>query len=135
MRLSRVLTLTVAALVVSTPCVTHAGGRLGMGHGHAFRGPSSSISTFPRSPVHRRFDRTPFGGAAIIPWDRYEVVVPEVSAEVPVIVRNPPPSQPPVADSKFVFPPATSAPDPAGSRTVIVQRGSKIEVQPFPPAR
>jgi hypothetical protein len=68
MRLLRVLTLTVAALVVSAPCVTDAGSPLGMGQGHAFRGPSNSISTFPTSPrTHHRFDRSPFGGAAAHP--------------------------------------------------------------------
>jgi hypothetical protein len=136
MRLLRVLTLTVAALVVSAPCVTDAGSPLGMGQGHAFRGPSNSISTFPTSPrTHHRFDRSPFGGAAVIPWDPYDAVMPAVPAEVPVIVRNVPPPDPPVADPKFVFPPAPSAPEPAGSHTVIVQRGSRIEVQSFPPAR
>jgi len=132
------LTLTIVALVVSTPCVTHAGGRFDMNQGHAFRGPSSSISRFPMSPrAHRRFDRNPFGGAAFIPWDPFDTDVAAVPPDVPVIVRNvaPPVPEPPVADPKFVFPPAPRAPEPAGSHTVIVQRGSKIEVQSFPPAR
>ena len=136
MRLFLRLTLTIVALVVSTPCVTHAGGRLRMDHGHAFRGPSNSISTFRMSPrAHRRFDRNPFGGAAVIPWDPFDVDVAAVPPDVPVIVRNVAPPEPPVADPKFVFPPAPSAPEPAGSHTVIIQRGSKIDVQSFPPAR
>jgi hypothetical protein len=137
MRLFRVLALAIVPLVV-TPCVTHARGRLGMGRGHALGGSSSSISTFetfPKMPRgHRRFDRTPFGGAAI-PWEPYEVIVREVPVDVPVVVRNPPPSEPPVADPKFVFPPGPSAPESAGSRTVIIQRGSSIEAQSFPSVR
>src|SRR5262245_52940758 len=59
MQLFRVLALTITALVVSTPSVSHAGGRLGMGRGHSFRGPSGLISMFPMSPKgHRRFDRS-----------------------------------------------------------------------------
>lgn len=136
MRLFLRLTLTIVALVVSTPCVTHAGGRFGMSQGHAFRGPSSSISTFRMSPrAHRRFDRNPFGGAAVIPWDPFDTDVAAVPPDVPVIVRNVAPPEPPVADPKFVFPPAPRAPEPAGSHTVIIQRGSKIDVQSFPPAR
>jgi hypothetical protein len=149
MRLSRVLALTIAALVVSSPGVSHAGD-LGLGRGHSFPEPSGSISTFPMSPRgDRRLDRNPltamavvpwypFGGTAVIPWDPYEsapyAVVPEGPAEtaVPVIV---PPPEPPVADPKFVFPPTHSAPELTGSHTVIVQRGSKIEVQSFPAAR
>src|SRR5213593_1389031 len=103
------LTLTIVALVVSTPCVTHAGGRFGMSQGHAFREPSSSISRFPMSPrAHRRFDRNPFGGAAVIPWDPFDTDVAAVPPDVPVIVRNvaPPEPEPPMADPKFVFPPA-----------------------------
>jgi hypothetical protein len=142
MRLMRVLTLTLVALAASAPGISYAGGRLGMGRGHVFREPSSTISTFPMSPrAHQRFDRHRFGGTAIIPWDPFDesdpyVVVPEpAQVPVPVIVRNAPPPEPPVADPKFVFPPAPSAPEPAGSHTVVVQRGSKIEVQSFPATR
>ena len=137
MRLFRLLIPIITALVVSAPAVTDAGGRLGMGRGHAFRGPSNSVSAFPVSPrAHRRFDRTPFGGMAVIPWEPNDIVVPVAPPDVPVIVRNvPPPPEAPVPDPKFVLPPAPSAPEPAGSHTVIVQRGSKIEVQSFPTAR
>jgi hypothetical protein len=45
----------------------------------------------------------------------------------------PPPA--PVLDPKFVSPPTQSAPSQPGSHTVIVQRGSQIEVQSFPAAR
>lgn len=150
MRLSRVLALTIAALVVSSPGVSHAGG-LGLGRGHSFPEPSGSISTFPMSPRRdRRFDRNPFaemaaipwypfGGTAVIPWDPYESapseVVPEGPAEMPVSVIVAPPPEPPVADPKSVFSPTPSAPELTGTHIVIVQRGSKIEVQSFPAAR
>src|SRR5215470_6917731 len=45
---------------------------------------------------------------------------------------DPAPSEAPVPDPKFVFPPTPRASNPAGSHTVIVQRGSQIEMQSFP---
>src|SRR5215475_1430015 len=138
MRLFRLLITTIAAVAVSVPSIAHAGGRLGMGHGHAFRGPSNSVSAFPVAPrAHRRFERNQFGGTAVIPWEPNDIVVPMVPPDVPVFVRNvpPPPPEAPVPDAKFVLPPAPSGPEAAGSRTVIVQRGSKIEVQSFPTSR
>jgi hypothetical protein len=59
--------------------------------------------------------------------DPVVVVIPQVPAPLPVAA--------PPADPKFVYPPAPSSPSPAGSHTVIVQRGSQIEVQSFPAAR
>jgi hypothetical protein len=113
-----------------------------MGRGQSFREPSNFISAFPMSPrTPRRFGRTPLGGAGIISWGPYEsapyVLVLEGPAEVPVpvVVQTPRPPEPPVADPKFVFPPAPRAPDPFGTQTVIVQRGSKIEVLSFPATR
>jgi len=137
MRLFRVLTVAITALVVSTPAVPQAGGRLGMGQGHGFRGPSNSVSAFPMSPrAHRRFDRRAFGGAAVIPWEPNDIVVPVDPGGAPVVVWTPPPPpEAPVPDPKFVLPPAPGAPEPDGSHKVIVQRGSKIEVQSFPTAR
>jgi hypothetical protein len=63
--------------------------------------------------------------------------VPEGPAEVPVpvVVQTPRLPEPPVADPKFVFPPAPRAPDPPGAQTIIVQRGSTIEVLSFPATR
>ncbi len=57
--------------------------------------------------------------------------------EVAVIPQfpEPVPSEAPVPNPKFVFPPTPSASSPAGSHTVIVQRGSQIEVQSFPTVR
>jgi hypothetical protein len=150
MRLFRGLALTIAALLVSSPAVSHADG-LGMGRGHSFREPSGSISTFPMSPRgDRHFDRNPFagmavvpwypfGGTAVIPWDPYEsvpyAVVPEGPAEIAVPVIAAPPPEPPVPDPKFVFSPTPSAPEVTVTHTVIIQRGSKIEVQSFPATR
>jgi hypothetical protein len=150
MRLFRGLALTIAALVVGSPVVSHAEG-LGMERGHSFRGPSGSISPFPMSPRgDRRFDRSPFaamavvpwhpfGGTSVIPWDPYEsapyAVVPEGPAEVAVPIMVAPSPEPPVPDPKFVFSPTPSAPEVTGPHTVIIQRGSKIEVQSFPATR
>jgi hypothetical protein len=149
MRLFRVLALIIAALVGSTPGVSQADG-LGMERGHSFREPPGSISTLPMSPRgHRRFDPTPFAAMAIVPWypfggtavipgEPYEsspyAVVPDGPPEIPVIIAPPP--EPPVANPKFVFSPTPGAPEPKLiPYTVIVQRGSKIEVQSFPAAR
>jgi hypothetical protein len=55
------------------------------------------------------------------------MLVQQVSSEVPAPVLVP--------DPKFVSPPTPSAPSQPGSHTVIVQRGSQIEVQSFPAAR
>jgi hypothetical protein len=46
---------------------------------------------------------------------------------------EPVPSEAPVPDPKFVFPPTPSASSLTGSHTVIVRRGSQIEVQSFRP--
>jgi len=55
------------------------------------------------------------------------VVIPQFAAASPVVALP--------ADPKFVFPPTPSSPSPDGSHTVIVQRGSQIEVLSFPTAR
>jgi hypothetical protein len=60
------------------------------------------------------------------------VVIPQFAVASPVVA---PPVVAPPADPKFVFPPTPSSPSPDGSHTVIVQRGSQIEVQSFPTAR
>jgi hypothetical protein len=137
MRLFRVLTMAITALVMSIPAVSEAGGRLGMGQRPGFRGPSNSVSAFPMSPrAHRRFDRRPFAGTAVIPWEPNDIVVPVVPGDAPVVVRSAPQApEAPAPDPKFVLPPAPSAPEPDGSRQVIVQRGSRIEVQSFPSVR
>src|SRR5262249_8214711 len=78
------------------------------------------------------FVRQPFfaWGAARVEPDEV-VMVPQF---VPQFL-DPVPSEAPVPDPKFVFPPTPSASSPAGSHNVIVQRGSQIEVQSFPTAR
>ena len=97
----------------------HAGGHGFSGH-HGFRS-------------GHRFLRQPFfawgtGVGWMDPGDPQEVVViPQFAAALPIVT--------PPADPKFVFPPKPSSPSPAGSHTVIVQRGSQIEVQSFPAAR
>ena len=76
------------------------------------------------------FVRQPF--FAWGPWDGW--VEPDEVMVVPQFVPQfavPVPSETPVPDSKFVFPPTATASVPAGSHTVIVQRGSHIEAQTF----
>ena len=131
------LTLTVAALLTSIPCSGHAGGRFGMGDGGGVRAPST-IFMPPHLGVLSHFGiprggfvRPPFFVGPGVVWvgPPEVVVVPvfvqPVRSEVPV----------PVPDPKFVVPSTQSAPSTSGSHTVIVQRGSKIEVQSFPVAR
>lgn len=137
------LTLTIAGLLTSVPCPGYAGGRptdrFGMGQAGRFRAPSTmfvspnlKVSSPFRVPF--RSARNPFfavgsGGVWIAPP---QVIV------VPVFVQPVPseaPAPAPVPDPKFVSPPTQSAPSTSGPHTVIVQRGSKIEMQSFPVAR
>src|SRR5262249_13998322 len=76
-----------------------------------------------------RFSRQPFFG-----WGAFDWIDPVVVVVMPQFPATLPIAAPP-ADPKFVFPPTPSSPSPAGSHTVIVQRGSQIEVQSFPAAR
>jgi hypothetical protein len=82
---------------------------------------------------HEGFVRQPFfdlGGTGGGWVDPDEVAVTAQFAD-----PDPVPSEAPVPDPKFVSAPTPSVSSPPGSHTVIVQRGSKIEVQPFPAAR
>jgi hypothetical protein len=136
------LILATAGLLTSIPCPGDAGGpadRFGMGKAGGFRKPSSTLVPTPFlsvSPPFRFPNRSiwypsiPEGSGAV--WMAPQVVV------VPMLVQQvssvvPPPA--PVPDPKFVSPPTQSAPSQPGSHTVIVQRGSQIEVQSFPAAR
>src|SRR5881397_337591 len=117
-------TLTIAALLTSIPCPGYTGDRFGMGDDRGFRAPIfvpphlgvSSLFRVPRGFVRHPFFAVGPGGVWVGPP---EVVV------VPVFVPDP----------KFVVPSTQSAPSTSGSHTVIVQRGSKIEVQSFSVAR
>ena len=85
-----------------------------------------------RVRVPHGFVRRPFfgwgpGGGWVDPDEI--VVIPQVADADPV------PSEAPVPDPKFVSPPTPSPLSPPGSTTVIVQRGSQIEVQSFSTAR
>jgi hypothetical protein len=137
------LTLALAGLLTSIPCPGYAGGRpadrFGMGQAGSFRAPSTmsvppklGVSSPSQAPL--RSARHPLfavgsGGVWIAPP---QVIV------VPVFVQPVPseaPAPAPVPDPKFVSPPTQSAPSTSGPHTVIVQRGSKIEMQSFPVAR
>jgi hypothetical protein len=94
----------------------HAGAHGFRGH-HGFRG------------GHHVF-RQPF-----VAWDTgVGWMDPEEVVVIPQFVAASPVAEPP-KDPKFVFPPTPSSPSPDGLHTVIVQRGSQIEVQSFPAAR
>jgi hypothetical protein len=134
------LTLTIAGLLTSIPCIGYAGGpagRGGMGHAGGFRVPGT-ISVPPLLGVSspfgvRSFVRSSLWGSSVV-W----VASPQVIV-VPVFVQQqgqvPSEAPAPVPDPKFVSTPTQSAPSTSGPHTVIVQRGSKIEVQSFPVAR
>ena len=144
-RIAAVSILAVALLLVpAAPSYAWGGhgghgGRDFHGHGVIVAGPSRAPSIMFMSPHHGM--RSPFRGPdgfvrqPFFAWDpgvgwvgpSEVVVIPQFAEPVPIAA--------PVPDPKFLFPPTPSAPSPAGSHTVIVQRGSQIEVQSFPTAR
>ena len=105
--------------LIALPMHAYGGGHAGVhgfnGH-HGFRG-------------GQRVPRQPF-----FAWGAFDSMDPIVVVETPQLPATLPIAVPP-ADPKFVFPPTPTSPSPAGSHTVIVQRGSQIEVQSFPAAR
>jgi hypothetical protein len=137
------LTLTIAVLLTSIPCTGYAGGPAGgggMGHAGRFRVPGTVVASpllgvsSPSRVPFGSFVRSSLWGSGVV-W----VATPQVVV-VPVFVQQQVqvPSEAPVPDPKFVFPlppPTPSASSTSGPHTVIVQRGSKIEVQSFPIAR
>jgi hypothetical protein len=138
------LTLTIAVLLTSIPCTGYAGGPAGgggMGHARGFRVPDTSFVSRPLG-VSSPF-RVPFGsfGVGSSLWGSGVIwVAPPQVVVVPVFLQQQVqiPSEAPASDPKFVFPlppPTPSASNTPGPHTVIVQRGSKIEVQSFPVAR
>src|SRR5262245_47904038 len=133
------VTLATTGLLMSIPCRSDAGGpvdRFGMGRAGGFR-TSNSFFVSPRAHnmvapfrFHNRSVWSPF-----ITQDSDAVwMAPPQVVVVPMLVPQVP-SEVPVPDPKFVSPPTQSAPSQPGSHTVIVQRGSQIEVQSFPAAR
>jgi hypothetical protein len=142
-----VVVVSVLTIATASPLDARAAG------GHSFSGhqglrgrnvivagPSRSPSILFVSPHHgmrfpfrdgHGFVRQPFlaWGPGVDWVDPEEVVViRQVQFAAPLISA-------PVPDPKFVFPPTPSSASPAGSHTVIVQRGSRIEVLSFPIAR
>jgi hypothetical protein len=131
--------LIIAGLLTSIPCTGYAGGpvgRGGMGHAGGFRVPGTIVVP-PRLGVSspfgvRSFARSSLWGSSVV-W-----VAPPQVLVVPVFVQQqvqvPSEAPVPVPDPKFVFPPPPPTPSASrtsGPHTVIVQRGSKIEVQSF----
>jgi|SRR5215471_19876568 len=140
MRSVATVSLLAVALLFIPAVPTQAQGHEG---GHGFLGGFNGHPGFPRH-----------GFIAIGPGMRSQFLAPHGFVRQPFIVWGPwggwaepdevvmvpqfvdaAPSETPVPDPKFVFPPTPSASSPAGSHTVIVQRGSQIEVQSFPTAR
>ena len=138
------VTLATTGLLMSIPCRGDAGGpvdRFGMGRAGGFR-TSNSFFVSPRAHsvaapfrFHNRSVWYPpiyggYGGYGDVYAAPPQVVV------VPMLVPQGPSEAPvPVPDPKFVSPPTQTAPSQPGTHTVIVQRGSQIEVQSFPAAR
>ena len=160
----KLLVVVVSVFTIATAAVLDAraaGGNNFKGHrgvqGRNFMaaGPSRSPSILFVSPHHGFVSphhgmRVPFrDGHGVVrrpffawgpgaDWEGPEqvVVMPQVQLAAPsTSAPAPDPSSAPVPDPKFLFPPAPSSPSPAGSHTVIVQRGSRIEVLTFPTAR
>jgi hypothetical protein len=130
MRVLRVSTLIVAALLVTAAHDAYAGGRLVPGQRGTLRGPTAPVPSSPFAGRHR-FPRHPFVGGLVRDVDVIEVVR-EVPVAVPVVAREVTPNTAPVGEPKFVMPPERTAPAPPGSHTVVIQRGSAIEVQTLP---
>jgi hypothetical protein len=101
---------------------SHAGGHRFNGH-HGFR----SGHSFRRQPF--------FAWGTGVDWMDPEEVVMIPRFVEPSISAVPAPDPAPAPDPKFVFPPTPNAPSSGGSHTVIVQRGSQIEVLSFPAIR
>jgi hypothetical protein len=148
MGLCRVVAPTIALLIVGSAAVSPAG-EMASRRGRSFGEPSGPMSTLSVTGGERRVDRSsvagmavfpwfPFGGTSVIPWDpdasMPSAVVPENAVETaePVIASPP---EPPVAPPKFVLPPTPGASPLTGAHTVIIQRGSNIEVQSLSSAR
>ena len=120
--MKKVLVSSILMAVMALPIHAQAG-HDGHAGAHGFRGHNGFRGG------HRFLRRPFFAWDKGIGWMEPEevLVIPQFAAALPVSV--PPP------DPKFVFPPTPSSPSPDGLHTVIVQRGSQIEVQSFPAAR
>ena len=132
MRLSVTILLVSAGALLTVSPVASAGGRIMTGRGGGVRGPSAPITVPPGFGSRHRFPRHPFVGG-VVTNDVVVEVVREVPVAVPVMVRESPSPVPPIGDPKFIFPPQASPSGEAGSHTVVIQRGSNVEVQSFPP--
>jgi len=118
----------VLLAVTALPMQAHGGpgGHGGHGGAHGFRGHHGF-----RGGHH--FLRQPFFAWGTLDWMDPDIVVviPQIASALPSAA----PIAAPPADPKFLFPPTPRSPSPAESHTVVVQRGSQIEVQSFPASR
>src|SRR5206468_10984303 len=134
--------LTLAGLLTRIPRTGYGGGHVGrdgMGHAGGFRG-AGTISVPPLLGVSspfgvRSFVRSSLWGSSVVWVATPRVIVVPVFVQQQVQVPSEAPVPAPVPDPKFVSPPTQSAPSTSAPHTVIVQRGSEIEVQSFPVAR
>jgi hypothetical protein len=127
----RFLVVVFGVLVAVTALPMHAqGGHGGQAGGHGGQAGGHGFNGHRGLRDGHRFFRQPFfAWGAGVGWMDPEQVVVIPQFATTLTVAAPPP------DPKFVFPPTPSSPNPSGSHTVIVQRGSQIEVQSFPAAR
>ena len=128
------LSILMVAFVSTAPVharTEHAGAHGFDGHG-VLRSPHPGMRAPFRGP-HGSVRQPFFAWGVGVGW-----MDPQVIVVVPQLVeplREPLSAVAPIPDPKFMFPPMPNPPSPAGSHTVIVQRGSKIEVVSFPTAR
>jgi hypothetical protein len=155
MRKLLVVVVSVFAIATAAPLDVRAAGGHNFSGNHGVRGRNVIAAGPARSPSilfvspHNGFVsphhgmRIPFrdGQGAVrrpffawgpgVDWEGPEqvVVIPQVQLAAP---STSVPVSTPVPDPKFLYPPTPSAASPAGSHTVIVQRGPQIEVLTFP---
>ena len=132
----RRVAVIAATLLLATAHVVGAADRTSIARDPAVRRPPVR-AVVPTPPDRRpRFPRPLVGRGLFVPTDVFALVPPSV-----VVVDAPPvedtaeqsiPRPAPVAEPKVLFPPAPPTPDPPGVRTIVIQRGDRLEVQTLP---
>ena len=138
----RRISLIVALLLVAAPSFGAAGGRSILVRDPERPGPGIGRAAPPTPHPHRRhgpFHHRLFPGV-LGPGDL--VLVPSDDAaerdDEPAVTEAPRAAMPatppatPSAEPKILLPPAASQPDPPGVRTIVIQRGDRIEVLRVP---
>ena len=137
----RRISLIVALLLLAAPSIGTAGNRDTRTRSllveeSALRGPvivrAAPPTAHPHPPHRSSHHRLTPGFLA--PADVVLVPINEGVEErdaEPAATEEPPVT--PVAEPKMLLPPSASQPDPAGARTIVIQRGDQIEVVKVPP--